>query len=67
MYGRWPDLGQRGRIQTRIVGDHFVGLDAGCPQRFQKRLDRFLIDSLGVREQGVANQTIAIGRRGIDG
>ena len=59
MYGRWPDLGQRGRVQTRIVGDHLDRVDAGCPQRLEKRLDRFLIDSLSAmpwrRDQANAN------------
>ena len=50
VHSRWPDLGERGRIQTRIVGDHLVGLNASSTQPFQKRLDVFLIDGLGVRE-----------------
>jgi hypothetical protein len=42
-------------------------LDAGRPQLLDERLDRVLIDSLGVREQGVADQTIAVRCRRIDG
>src|ERR687883_1015219 len=49
--GCWPDLGQRGRVQTRVVRDDLLRLDTGRPQTLEERLDHTLVDLLGLGQQ----------------
>ena len=65
MGGRWPDFRQHRRIAGRAIGDDLVGLDAGCPQPLEERLNHGGIN--GAMHQLVADEPIAVGGGRVDG
>src|SRR4029453_11958789 len=65
--GRGPDLLEHRWVQARVIRYDLVRVDTRCAQSINERPDHGLIDFLRFWQQCVADETITIGRSGIDG